>query len=48
MFGKTVQHMNEDLGEEMLWGEDALLDAPFCGERRSEKKAKTHAFTGPK
>jgi hypothetical protein len=34
--------MNEDLGkEERLWGEDALVDAPFCEEIRSEKKTKT-------
>ena len=34
--------MNEDLGkEERSWGEDALVDVPFCGERRSEKKTKT-------
>ena len=32
--------MNEDLGkEERSWGEDALVDVPFCGER-SEKKTK--------
>ena len=38
--------MNEGLGkEERLSGEDALVDAPFCGEISSEKKTKTGEST---